>query len=190
MSKNFLIKFVIGISVVGALLVFGAFALAGSGCGGWFEPSCPSPAQVEKQSYLNSITRIIENNPTPLLEDSLERKNVIKRAELFNKSDKISYIYLINFGNVVSYYTVKGKVSSLASYLVPEDQLVDWKGRQCSDWSAGECHVRQAPDIDGTYGSNREGIFFFTTEGVYVEWTGDFLMSDQPLKIRGNTSLY
>jgi hypothetical protein len=186
MNKKIL-TFIIGMV---SLLGVGTYVLAGSGCGGWFEPSCPSPTQVEKSSYLGSITKIIENNPTPMLDDSLERKNVIRRAELFNKSDKISYIYLINFGNVVSYYTVKGKVSSLSSYLVPEDQVIKWNGEQC-DWSNSDsCYIRQAPDIDGTYGENREGIFFFTTEGVYVEWTGDFLMSDQPLKIRGNTSLY
>ena len=27
------------------------------------------------------------------------------------------------------------------------------------------------------------GIFFFTTEGAYVEWVGDYMMSDQPLKL-------
>lgn len=165
------------------------YTIASSGCGGWFEPSCPSPAQIEKESYLTSITKIIENNPTPRLEDSLERKNVVKRAELFNKDDKITYIYLINFGNIVAYYTAKGKISSLSSYLVPEDQLVNYEGKQCSYSYSNECYVKQAPDIDGTYGGNREGIFFFTTEGVYVEWTGDFLMSDQPLKINTQTLL-
>ena len=30
---------------------------------------------------------------------------------------------------------------------------------------------------------NTDGIFFFTTEGAYVEWKGDYMMSDQPLKL-------
>jgi hypothetical protein len=45
------------------------------------------------------------------------------------------------------------------------------------------CYVVNAPDLDGTYGENVEGIFFFTTEGAYVEWKGEYMMSDQPLKL-------
>ena len=38
----------------------------------------------------------------------------------------------------------------------------------------------ELPDIDGSYGENVSGIFFFTIDGKYVEWTGDFLYSDIP----------
>jgi hypothetical protein len=40
-----------------------------------------------------------------------------------------------------------------------------------------------APDVDGTYGDNKDSVFFFTTDDVYVEWYGDYLLCDQPLKL-------
>jgi hypothetical protein len=37
--------------------------------------------------------------------------------------------------------------------------------------------------IDGSYGSNGDAIFFFTTDDIYVEWRGDYMLADQPLKM-------
>lgn len=130
--------------------------------------------------------KVATNVPIPQITTSLERANVSKRAELFNKPEKISYIYLINYGKVMAFYTVKGKVSSMQSYMTPTERLLNADGDTCTNWddgSSGSCYVVNAPDIDGTYGENVEGIFFFTTEGVYVEWKGDYMMSDQPLKL-------
>lgn len=120
--------------------------------------------------------------PIPQLTNSLERENVAKRAEIFNTPDKMSYIYLLSHGKVMAFFTVKGKVSSLQSYMVPTEKLIKGNGEPCT-WSSEGCHVVQAPDIDGTYGENVEGIFFFTTEGAYVEWKGEYMMSDQPLRL-------
>ena len=132
-------------------------------------------AQVQK-NLVNSV-------PIPTITTSSERKNVAKRAEIFNTEDKISYIYLVNYGRVMAFFTVKGKVSSLQSYMTPEQRLVRGNGEKCDSYSSLNCFVVDAPDIDGTYGANVEGIFFFTTEGAYVEWKGDYMMSDQPLKL-------
>jgi len=44
-------------------------------------------------------------------------------------------------------------------------------------------HVVSSPAEDGSYGTNGDAIFFFTTEGVYVEWRGDYMLCDQPLKL-------
>ena len=134
----------------------------------------------------NQITeRLRDNVPVPQLTTSSERKNVARRAELFNNEDKISYIYLVSYGKVMAFYTVQGKVSSLQSYMTPTDKLVYGNGSNCDQtWSdSPDCYVVGAPDIDGTYGENVEGIFFFTTEGAYVEWRGEYMMSDQPLKL-------
>ena len=132
-------------------------------------------AQVQKD-LVNSV-------PIPKITSSSERANVAKRAEIFNNEDKISYIYLVNYGKVMSFFSVKGKVSSLRSYMTPEQRLVRGNGEKCDSYSSPNCFVVDAPDIDGTYGENVEGIFFFTTEGAYVEWKGDYMMSDQPLKL-------
>ena len=38
-------------------------------------------------------------------------------------------------------------------------------------------------DIDGSYGENDQGIFFFTPDGKYIEWTGTYLYSDIPFEV-------
>lgn len=165
-------------------------ALLLAGCG----PAYKDSSYISGSKALEeSQKRMIESVPVPQINSSEERKNVARRAELFNSDDKISYIYLVNYGKVMAFYTVKGKVSSLRSYLTPPEQIVNGYGVLCEtagradvntpSCSQGAGYVIEAPDIDGTFGENADGIFFFTTEDAYVEWNGDYMMSDQPLKL-------
>ena len=129
--------------------------------------------------------KLLESTPIPKVETSQERKNLIRRIETWNKEDKISYIYLVNYGKVMAFYTVKGKVSSLDSMLTNPEQVINGDGRQGKDsWcNSGQCYTVSSPQIDGSYGTNGDGIFFYTTEGVYVEAKSDYILADQPLKI-------
>lgn len=155
--------------------------------------------QVSNATYKDESKQLEQNQqkinkavPIPQLGTSQERLNIAKRAELFNSEDKISYIYLVNYGKVMAFYSVRGKVSSLKSYMTPQEKLVNGRGEPCTNHLESQyergiqyepCYQVQAPDIDGSYGDNANGIFFFTTEDVYVEWVGDYMMSDQPLKL-------
>lgn len=173
-------KKVVTYSLIAAVLVLGAVAIFPRGVAEAGDPSEPKNQIAES----NSINKQIVNNiPVPKLTTSSERKNVAKRAELFNNESKVSYIYLVNYGRVMAFFTVSGKVSSLMSYMTPTEKLVDTWGNDCKWTSAGSCYTVSAPDIDGTYGENVDGIFFFTTDGAYVEWRGDYMMSDQPLQL-------
>ena len=73
-------------------------------------------------------------------------------------------------------FVVDGKVSSLNSYLTPDSEYYDIQKSTSyyNEWLA---------DVDGSYGANDEGIFFFTPDGRYIEWTGDYLYSDIPFEI-------
>lgn len=123
--------------------------------------------------------RLITACPPPELNSSLERENLKKRLTRFNDPNKVSYIYLINFGKVMGFYTIKGKVSSVNSRLTTGEQIVnDPYGR----WESGG-RVVESPQLDGSYGTNGDAIFFFTTENIYVEWNGDYMLCDQPLKM-------
>lgn len=154
---------------------------------GWFSssPTKESSSKIESKAAEDNQQRLVQNIPAPTLQDSLERRNVVKRTELFNDNEKISYVYLVSYGKVMAFYTVKGKVSSLQSYLNPVDRLVYGDSSKCTEkyTSSPECYVVEAPEVDGTYGANPEGIFFFTTEGAYVEWNGEYMVSDQPLQL-------
>lgn len=165
------------IAVALGLLVWGIVVDSGN-------PVVPKP-KTEEQTVAEIQKNIVTNVPIPQITTSQERLNVSKRAELFNNENKISYIYLVNYGKVMAFYTVKGKVSSLRSYMSPMQKVIRANGKACGDDynSSSYCFVVDAPDIDGTYGENVEGVFFFTTDGAYVEWRGDYMMSDQPLRL-------
>lgn len=44
-------------------------------------------------------------------------------------------------------------------------------------------HVIESPDFDGTYGENPHGIFWFTQDGTYMEWNGNYFVSDRPMRL-------
>jgi len=144
--------------------------------------------QDQEQNLTESNQSVLDiNQPAPKLTHSTERDNLIKKLNLTNDPNKIGYVYLLGAnGQVVSNYTVKGKVSSLNSLLTTTEQL------RCAsaDSSADKgCAAVTSPDLDGSYGSNPDGIFFFTTSGAYVEWSGTYLYADQPLNITSAVTL-
>lgn len=136
------------------------------------------------QANANSIQG---NQPTPDdLEYSLERYNLIRRAYWVNGQREkaislpceierpLGYIVLFTEGGgVVGRYIVDGKVTSLNSYLTPDSEWYE-NGEYRNNWLA---------DVDGSYGENDQGIFFFTPDGKYIEWTGIYLYSDIPFEV-------
>lgn len=107
----------------------------------------------------------------------LERQNLKERLLRYSKANKISYIYLLSMqGQLIASYTVKGKVSNTASQLTAS-QKVDTSGGQ------GASTTLDLPDDQATWGPTDPGIFFFTTDGVMIQWTGDYVLADAPLGI-------
>lgn len=118
----------------------------------------------------------LQTTKPPILRTSLERKQLIKRLTRFNVDNKISYLYLLtDFGKIIGYYTVKGKVSSVNSLLTNPNKIIE------EHYNGVALAVMASPDLDGSYGSNGDAIFFFTTEDAYVEYNGKYLLCDQPI---------
>ena len=141
-------------------------------------------SDVEKQQ---SITKDLQQSqPTPTdIDYSLERYNLIRRAYWVNGQREkalslpcpvekpLGYVVLMLEGvGVVGNYVIDGKVSSLNSFLTPDSEYYEY--------SAGETSKKNnwLADVDGSYGENDNGIFFFTTDGKYIEWTGTYIYSD------------
>lgn len=158
-----------------AALGFLAAATSDSQCSG-----TENSQRIEQKTTEGNQQRLIKAVPVPILQTSLERKNLSKRLQRINKENMTGCIYLLNYGSVVSFYPVAGKVSSLNSYLTGQEQVID---DPYGSLDAGGQLV-EMPDLDGTYGKNVDGIFFFTADSdAYVEWHGDYLWSDQCLKL-------
>jgi len=162
-----------------------------SGCSD-IPSSAPVNTQGSESKKQENIQKDLVNVvPTPQIKNSTARAAIAKRATIFDDQNKVTYIYLVNYGKVMAFYAVDGQAVNLRSYLTPMENIVDATGKLCDGTGYGNCsggdgdagYMVSAPDVDGTYGENSEGIFFFTTEGAYVEWKGDYMVSDQPLKL-------
>lgn len=160
--------------LIGAVAVLVQITVVG--CGSAPETGKSTLAEMEQTE--RNHERLVRAVPPPELNTSLERKNLVRRLERLNQEDIISYVYLIDHGKVVAFYPVRGKVSSLNSMLTTPEQVATIHHK-------GGYHFEKlpSPDFDGSYGKNADGIFFFTTEDAYVEWQGNYIWSDHPLKV-------
>ena len=163
--------------------------LVGCGLG---DTVSPEGTMADKATTQKVAANLAENQPTPTdIDYSLERYNLIRRAYWVNGQREKAFAlpceivkplgYIVLFtesGSIVGSFTVDGKVSSLNSYLTPDSEWYEQEYYSnggsyagTNDWLA---------DVDGSYGENDNGIFFFTPDGKYIEWTGTYLYSDIP----------
>lgn len=158
-----------------------------------------SGLDADRAATLAAGNRLAINQPTPQdIDYSLERYNLIRRAYWVNGQREkanalpcqiqkpLGYIVLITeSGMVVGRFVVDGKVSSLNSYLTPDSEVYENCGESTDDtvWKNGTHENDWLADVDGSYGENDNGIFFFTPDGKYIEWTGTYLYSDIPFEL-------
>lgn len=152
-------------------------------------------AASTKQDVQNTkevADKLVTNQPTPTdIDYSLERYNLTRRAYWVNGQREkantlvcaverpLGYIVLItDSGAIVGNFVVDGKVSSLNSFLTPDSEY--YETNYGGEWTE---YNNWLPDIDGSYGENDSGIFFFTPDGKYIEWTGTYLYSDIPFEV-------
>lgn len=159
------------------------------GCGGDYAAAYSTATDMENTQEVADRLAASQQTPTDI-DYSLERYNLIRRAYWVNgQREKANTLpcgvekplgYIVLFtegGGVVGRFVVDGKVSSLNSYLTPDSEYYEYSGGEYSkknEWLA---------DVDGTYGENDNGIFFFTPDGKYIEWTGIYLYSDIPFEV-------
>ena len=142
-------------------------------------------SDTDKTRQLEVAANLEEAQQTPTdIDYSLERYNLIRRAYWVNGQREkalalpcsiekpLCYVILItDNGAILGNFVVDGKVSSLNSFLTPDTTYPNGTG---ANWLA---------DVDGSYGENDAGIFFFTPDGKYIEWTGTYLYSDIPFEV-------
>lgn len=139
----------------------------------------PSGQHQDMVSTLDTVSELQQRQPTPTdLDFSLERYNLIRRAYWVNgQREKAAAVvcqvekplgYIVLFtesGSVVGRFVVDGKVSSLNSYLTPDSE----------EYSSS--YSRWIADVDGSYGENDAGIFFF--RAMIASYEADKLTYEQ-----------
>lgn len=147
----------------------------------------------ESHAYEIKITEknqygLVQGQPPFVMDHSLERQNLIKRYQYLNDQNNVHHVYLMGEnGKVIAYYVAQGKVSSVNSRLTNGEQIVGSNNcvKEAHDQSEGSCfEAVESPQMDGSYGTNGNGIFFFTTDGHYVEYNGVYVVSEEPKNIQ------
>lgn len=162
------------------VVVFAAVLLAGCE---------PSGSYADTLNTLDAGNKLQQNQPTPTdIDFSLQRYNLIRRAYYLNGKIEesrnvicevekpLGYIYLFLDGvGCIARDTVDGQVTPLTTYLTPDSEFyTTGSSSRTADW---------IPDIDGTYGENNDGIFYFTVDGSYKEWNGIYFYSSEYYEI-------
>ena len=141
-------------------------------CG--YEPEAPDKKDkqaMKAEAAANSLT----------FDENAEIENIQKRLEITSSPGKIGYVVLLNeAGQPILYTSVKGKLTSGSKRLTkPYDIVVAGGTGTHYEWK-----VVPAPSDEGTHGSSSPYIYFWTHEDRYVQWSGDYLYSDQPIRLR------
>lgn len=174
------------VALIAALVII---TLTFAGCDS--STSAPSGTTVDKKKTIDMANVLSSNQPTPYdISYSLERYNLIRRAYWVNGQREkanalvceiekpLGYIVLFAGNTIFGRFVVDGKVTSLNSYLTPDSEYYEL----CYGGSSTYKNQWLA-DVDGSYGENDNGIFFFTPDGKYVEWTGEYMYSDIPFTV-------
>lgn len=111
-----------------------------------------------------------------------EIENIRRRLELTADPGLLGYIVLFNeAGSPILYEGVRGKVTSGGSRLTPPDRI-----NQVSSGNGGYNQaVTRAPSDVGTYSSGDANyIYYWNTNGQYRQWSGHYLYSTTPIRMR------
>lgn len=139
---------------------------------------CPAPSAQPvtpvKQSQEQKAARAANSIQ---FNENAEIDNIKNRLELTSKVGLLGYVALVNrVGQVVMYTPVRGKITSGSKRLTSPDKRVPCdKG----EWN-GDCFI-QAPSDEGTFGHSNPYVFFWTTQGQYIQTSMDYVYSDVPL---------
>ena len=180
------------IIAITALLMIGIVAISLTGCA---EAVPTNGSKQDTKNTIETISNLQSNQPTPTdIDYSLERYNLIRRAYWVNgQREKAAAVicpvekplgYIVLFtesGSTVGRFVVDGKVSSLNSYLTPDSEY--YEQEYLSNGASRGTGNHWIADVDGSYGANDNGIFFFTPDSKYIEWTGTYLYSDIPFEV-------
>jgi hypothetical protein len=111
--------------------------------------------------------------------ENAEIDNIRKRLELTSNPGQIGFILLLNeAGQPTMYASVKGKITSGSKRLTNPSAVLR------TDCGAAEvCDtVVTGPSDEGTYGSSDPYVYFWTTEGQYIQTTSKYIYSDKPIR--------
>lgn len=158
-----------------ALVIAVPMLLANSSC------DTPENRQTPPSAQQQQSQRAREAASNVRFSGNAEIENITRRLEMVSNPNLLGYIVLFNqAGQPVTYHAVRGKVTSSTKRLTPQQTI-----RTFGNGNGGSTPaVINAPSDDGTFGGSDDYIYFWTTEGQYIQWSGQYLYSDRPIRLR------
>ena len=155
--------------------------LAAAGAMTLMAGSCDvQPSTSTKQS--ESQKAAAAANSVSFAAGNAEIENIKKRLQLTSDPALMGHIVLFNdMGQPILYTTVKGKVTSGSKRLTAPFQETRMSRAGVAEASSSD--FTDAPSDEGTWGSSNPYIFFWTTSGQYIQWSGNYLYSDKPFRL-------
>jgi hypothetical protein len=118
-------------------------------------------------------------------EENAEIDNIKRRLQLTSNPGQIGFVVLFNdAGQPIMYTGVKGKITSSRKRLTATDYVSSGTRGECEGSCGGNNVVRAAASDEGTYGASDTYIYFWTTDDQYIQWSGRYLYSDKPIRLR------
>lgn len=140
-----------------------------------------APAQPDPRAAQANVAR--QAAASLHMSANAEIDNIKRRLELTGNPTLLGYIVLLNgTGQPIMYEGVRGKVTSSGSRLTPPDDVV--VRTNTTNGAISQVVTRARSDV-GTFDSSSSSyIYYWNTDGVYRQWTGDYLYSDKPIRLR------
>ncbi len=176
--KKFIYIIITTLAVIGLLSACGVSSSRGT--------------RVDTLNTIEATNDLQISQPTPTdIEYSIPRYLLSKRAYWINgQRDKArnlpcpiadmplgQLVLVSDTGAIVGKFIVEGMIIGLNTYLTPDSEYYEYSSPSytvSNKWLA---------DIDGTYGMNESGIFWFDSTGLYGQWSGDYLYTDIPIEV-------
>ncbi|URP22270.1 membrane protein [Microbacterium phage Big4] len=131
--------------------------------------------------YVSEDQQRQEKQDEVTLDNSLGIEAQKERLSREEDTSAIRYVYLMSFGDIVGYYTIKGGVYGADTQLAPEQDGL------CPYYNS--CTTVDTAKDNGTYGGGDTGVFFITSDDVLVETTLDYIQADAPIAVYANVPL-
>ena len=156
-----------------------------AGCDLSSGPTATNQQQQGQQYSNDAYARLSQAQPPLQMTDSLARKEINKRYQVFNNASTFGYFYgfVQGVAQPIIEYVVQGAVFPVDDAITPPQVI-----QPCSnggDSGTGACAVVvPASQPDGTFNTNGGAMFGFEADGTYFEWQGPYAYATHPLALR------
>lgn len=153
-----------------SILLAATFALVG--CNEVSTQPAQKNVQAQKAAEAANSINFAEN---------AEIDNIKRRLELTSSPGALGFIVLLNqSGQPILYEGVRGKITSGSKRLTKPFGVLTF-----GNGNGGSSGLQvPSPSDEGTWGSSGDYIFYWNTNGEYRQWSGAYLYSDKPFRLR------